>query len=436
MLPQPRISPKVPLVSSAARTSKEVLPHPGGGGGATTPHLAPAGPGWLQRFRRVAPHGGGYLPEMDGLRTFAIGLVVLWHLRIAILDTASEPLLHTRGPLSWVVDKGWFGVQLFFAISGFILALPFARAHLHGKSRPRLADYYLRRLTRLEPPYILTLLVLLFVRACARDVTVRSLLPNLAASLLYVHNIVFDDVSSISGVAWSLEVEVQFYLLAPLLSSLFAVRSRLLRRGLFIGIGLAAVAAQVAVEARYGFHFRWAGTLPAQIQYFMIGMLLADLWLSDWQSKPSRSSFWDLGALAGLCLLGASLHAPEIGYRLGVLPAIFLLYAGALRGRLFNHLLQRPLVSTLGGMCYSTYLLHTTVIYLFYPALQSSALPSSYPLRFAIFFVPVTLSVIAVSGLFFVLVERPCMERDWPSRLALSVRRRLPAPMLRGAGSD
>lgn len=373
---------------------------------------------------------------MDGLRTLAIGLVILWHLRIGILDTASEPLLHAQGVLSWVVNKGWFGVQLFFVISGFILALPFARAHLHHKPSPRLLDYYVRRLTRLEPPYILSLVLLLFVRAHARDVSVSSLLPNFAASLFYVHNVVYDDVSAISGVAWSLEVEVQFYLLAPLLAWIFAVRSRLVRRGIFIGVALFGVGAQAAVEARWGFHFRWAGTLPAQIQYFMLGMLLADLWLSDWQPRSLPSYLWDFAALVGLCSLGLALHGPEVAFRLGVLPAIFLLYSGALRGRLFRGFLKRPLVSTFGGMCYSTYLLHTTVIYLFYPALRSSALPLSYPLRFALFLLPVTLSVIAVSALYFVLVERPCMERDWPSRLVSAVRRRLPSPLLRGEGSD
>jgi peptidoglycan/LPS O-acetylase OafA/YrhL len=379
---------------------------------------------WLSRFRRVTA-GGVFLPELDGLRIFAIGLVFLWHLRIAILETAQEPLRGTAGPLSYVVDKGWFGVQLFFAISGFVLGLPFARSHLLGAPRPRLADYYVRRLTRLEPPYVLSLVLLLVLRTWALDESFEALLPHFVASLFYVHNVVYDQVSAVSGVAWSLEVEVQFYVLAPLLALLFRVRPPLLRRLLFACLALSAVAVQMAVESRWGFHFRWAGTLPGQLQYFLVGMLLADVHVTRWQSKDESSRWWDAAAIAGWCLLGVALHGSPIVFRLGVLPAIFLVHAGALRGGLFRRFLRAPLVSTIGGMCYSTYLLHTSVIFFFHPLMRRSALPPSYPARFAILVLPAALAVVVVSGLYFVLVERPCMDRTWPARLAAAIRRRL-----------
>ena len=51
------------------------------------------------------------------------------------------------------------GVELFFIISGFILGLPFAKQYLAGGKQVRLGAYFLRRLTRLEPPYILILCI-------------------------------------------------------------------------------------------------------------------------------------------------------------------------------------------------------------------------------------------------------------------------------------
>ena len=52
------------------------------------------------------------------------------------------------------------GVELFFAISGFILGIPFASHYLRGVPRVNLRRYFIRRLTRLEPPYIINLMVL------------------------------------------------------------------------------------------------------------------------------------------------------------------------------------------------------------------------------------------------------------------------------------
>ena len=58
--------------------------------------------------------------------------------------------------------EGGYGVSIFFMISGFILSLPFAKAHFNknpGKKNISLKRYYLRRLIRLEPPYIIALII-------------------------------------------------------------------------------------------------------------------------------------------------------------------------------------------------------------------------------------------------------------------------------------
>ena len=51
------------------------------------------------------------------------------------------------------------GVLLFFTISGFILGLPFARQYLVA-ARPVSFGFYRRRVTRLEPPYLISMLLL------------------------------------------------------------------------------------------------------------------------------------------------------------------------------------------------------------------------------------------------------------------------------------
>jgi peptidoglycan/LPS O-acetylase OafA/YrhL len=90
---------------------------------------------------------------MDGLRFFAIVSVVMWH--IAQLVRKDHSVLQTtfnRDVVFPFMHIGTIGVPLFFAISGFVLSLPFAEHYLNGRSRPRIGKYYLRRITRLEPP--------------------------------------------------------------------------------------------------------------------------------------------------------------------------------------------------------------------------------------------------------------------------------------------
>src|SRR5208282_2381379 len=99
----------------------------------TRPHRSTAD-AWL--FTRLAREttSGRLIPQIDGLRFTAIGLVVLFHLNGYL--AAKWPLGHA-GSLpqsSWLAQAalvGFHGVELFFVISGFILALPFAAHHIH-----------------------------------------------------------------------------------------------------------------------------------------------------------------------------------------------------------------------------------------------------------------------------------------------------------------
>jgi len=83
-----------------------------------------------------------FVPEIDGLRFFAIGSVVLYHL-LGIISVrkfgAWEPeRFAAYFPLNWLT-RGHFGVPLFFAISGFVLAMPFADHYLRAGSSPAAA---------------------------------------------------------------------------------------------------------------------------------------------------------------------------------------------------------------------------------------------------------------------------------------------------------
>jgi peptidoglycan/LPS O-acetylase OafA/YrhL len=358
---------------------------------------------------------GRFIPEMDGLRFAAIAMVALFHLNGYL--TAKSPLYSMVPPnpdwLSQVALVGFRGVELFFVISGFILGLPFAAHYLKGAAPVSLRKYYLRRLTRLEPPYIVALLVLFILAVGIEGARPASFYPHLAASLFYLHSLIYGTFSPAMGVAWSLEIEVQFYLLVPLLTLLFTIKSRTLRRSAIAILILAAVSGQ----ALFLHHSPRASlSILAYVQFFLAGFLLADVFLTSWGEAPRRNLAWDLVALAGWPLLFVVLHSRVLAAWL--FPAwIFFLYCAAFRGRLTNRFFSNRWIAAIGGMCYSIYLLHYEVISAVGRLTRRLGEAAPYWIYLSVQFALVGASIVVICGAYFVAIEKPCMRRDWPRRL-------------------
>ena len=171
---------------------------------------------------------GAFIPEIDGLRFIAIFAVAVFHLAAGLaIKSPAAYALSQNGFVGTIAWHGFRGVELFFVISGFILALPFASHFLEGRPRVSLGQYFLRRVTRLEPPYLLAMMLLFLLQTVVRGRSAAQLWPHLCASLVYLHNLVYGTESPINNISWSLEIEIQFYLLVPLLSMLFAIRNKI-----------------------------------------------------------------------------------------------------------------------------------------------------------------------------------------------------------------
>jgi peptidoglycan/LPS O-acetylase OafA/YrhL len=352
-----------------------------------------------------------YVPEVDGLRFIAILSVVLFHVAVQVLAEPHGNVISSL--LIPTVHNGYRGVELFFVISGFIVGLPFARHRLTGAPMMRLRDYFLRRVTRLEPPYILLMLIrgALIVIVLGRPF--KDTLPHLLASLGYVHSMIYGRMSTINPPVWSLEIEIQFYCLAPPLAwILFSLRSSpLLRRILFVILIVGAGLMQ-------RFYIVDEGPLKLSIiyaiQYFLAGFLLCDMYVVDWQRIPSHW-LWDLICLP---LWVWVFYWDSDLYHVWLPLACVVLYVGAFKGPLLRSFFRTPVIATLGGMCYSIYLTHNLVLSqttaLFRPiaASQSPSVPLVWLLSGLL-----TLIVFAVGLIFYLLIERPCMERDWPQKL-------------------
>lgn len=365
---------------------------------------------FLEKFRRVTS-GGNYMPEVDGLRFIAIAWVaVLMHLtNIIDINIYNRQLIKTDFVRSIVLEGG-NGVSFFFMISGFILALPFIKEKLYSGQKVMLKQYYLRRLTRLEPPYMAALLLafvlLVFV---LKKYSFSALLPHLAASSVYLHNIIYNSSSSVLGVAWSLEVEVQFYILAPFLSYIFYIKKDIIRRLILL--------ASTIFFAIYAFNHLWQ--LPVSIIhtacYFLSGMLLADLYCCKWKLFNHSVVTLYAGVLIFISIhFVFSVKAIELFLLKLLLMNIF--FYIAITNAVLKKIMSIQWISIIGGMCYSIYLLHLLVMSAASKLLYNFHIENKLA-GFIFYSVCLIAAVLAVSMIFYKLVEQPCMKRDWYKKL-------------------
>ena len=370
------------------------------------------------RLRRVTT-SGRFIPEIDGLRFLAIAPVVLLHLGTNLKRTQavvySPPA--DQDPIGVLASHGGVGVAIFFAISGFILAIPFAAAFMKGAEPVRLRTFYLRRLTRLEPPYLVTLIAFYLLRVATQQNDALELLPHLGASALYIHNLVYGAWSTVNPVAWSLEIEVQFYLMAPLLCRVFLIESVLVRRAVLVvgAAGCFAMGQWVPLAA-----LNLDKSLLSHGQYFVPGLLFADLFVSGAGAAARRDSvLWDLvglGALAFLALVG-----DDFTLAAGTPVASLILFFVAFRSRLLARALKHPWTSAIGGMCYTIYLIHYPLIAAIMMLTARVSATTLFSVNYLIQAILVLPGVLAVSAVVFLLLEKPCMRRDWPQRFAARV---------------
>lgn len=409
-------------------------------GATNSSERAPNGgkPVWKRRpsnvFRWVLAHlsretsSGRFLPEMDGLRFVASVMVVLFHVNAYLIAKAASPQYVLAAKSDWLERTalvGFRGVEMFFVISGFILALPFAAHCLTGAPSVSLRQYYFRRLTRIEPPYFVTLFLLFVLAIAVQGKNFVAMLPHLGANLFYLHSLIYGAQSPIIGVAWSLEIEVQFYLLVPLLTLVFAVKTRWSRRVLLVATIVTVIIAQ---RFYLPSHPRLDLSVLAYLQFFLVGFLLADIFLSDWKGLPKQRALWDVVTLIMWPLTFFVLQSQSLMH--WFFPwFILLLYCAAFLGTWTNRFLSLSWATAIGGMCYSIYLTHYEVV----SAVGRFTRPITegwpYWLHLLIQFGLIALNVVVVCGLYFVILEKPCMRRDWPQRLWNAVRTKLKRPI-------
>ncbi|MEJ0031882.1 MAG: acyltransferase [Bacteroidota bacterium] len=280
------------------------------------------------RLARVTS-GGKMITEVDGLRFLAIAPVVVQHLAERIERRSPVTFIPgtERDFAAFMTDRGSVGVYLFFVISGFILGMPFAAHYLSGAKKVNIKSYFWRRLTRLEPPYliVITLISLYLFVTGAR--AINDLLPHYLATITYTHSLIYKNWSYINPPVWTLEIEVQFYILAPLLAISFFRISSTTKRRLVLG-GFILVVMLLQQQFRF-FVGHTSFTILAHLHYFLMGFVLADIYLTEWKNGVTRHSIFNyLGVIAFIALFAT--WVVEILFDQQVAVFVFVVPAGVL----------------------------------------------------------------------------------------------------------
>ena len=362
---------------------------------------------FIDRFRRITSQGN-YLPEIDGLRFLAITMVVVFHIQGYFSHKSTTTYKPNTGLTNQVllVLSSWDkGVLLFFVISGFILALPFGNNILNGGKKVSLRSFYVRRVTRLEPPYIITMVCLFALLLVTRVYSFKVLLPSLLASLTYTHNVVFG-TPLIAVVTWSLEVEIQFYLIAPLATKLY-LGSKWMRRSIMtLLILLLPVIQHVAPVQTI--------TLYTHLQYFLLGLLLADFYICKERiTKVNNILFSTFTGLISLPVILFIDQQKSVVNSWIFLVAIFHFYHLVLFNPTWKKAFGIPLMAVIGGMCYSIYLWHFAIISIAGRFLIHYNITDNYLSNLLLFSLSLFVPILICSAFFFYVIEKPCMSKDW-----------------------
>ena len=362
-----------------------------------------------------APRLPSYADALTGLR----GIAALWVLVFHLWQRTGAPLLKL-GPLDFtpLAAHGYLGVDLFFVLSGYLIGGPWVAARLGG-AKVAFGAFWKRRFLRVFPAYwaqwaVLALLATLGPGGFPMGAKDAVLSATLTSNLI-------DNATALNAVWWSLPVEWDFYLVAPLVALVFGAR-RALPRGLVL-IVLACVGFRVLVwwmvfdqGLEWLTLYRWVIQLPGRLDQFALGMLVAHaLMRGRGGSEPRLVLAGALATLVLVWLLPRATYvvngalAPWLFFQFTVFGCAFAALVGAaamsrsapVRALLAN----RPLVF-LGTISYSLYLWHYPVLdWLSRHARASGSDTASW--RWAALAV---VASVVVSTLSYVLVERPFLR--------------------------
>lgn len=344
--------------------------------------------------------------DIDGMRAIAVLAVVLYHYGFGL------------------VSAGYAGVDVFFVISGFLIGGIILDDCAAGRFSYR--AFYMRRVRRILPALLAMMLLVMPVAALVMSPNeLRYFGGGVLSALLFVSNLWFYNLIDYfnPGAAldpmvhtWSLGVEEQFYILAPLLLVWLAGRGRSV---VVAGVSMAAAASLALMLAH---HETYASATFYQIQYRaweLAAGLLAALALRGGARRLNSQLAAVLATLGLALVLGGLMFIPAgAGWPSGwtlvpVCGTVMILLFGVVPSPARWLLSLQPMVAV-GLISYSLYLYHQPVYSLAVLTFRTEDL--SLTLRLSLLALAMLLA-----GLSWWAVEQPFRNGHMTGRRGLSV---------------
>lgn len=367
-----------------------------------------------------------HYPCFDGLRAIAALTVIGVHSTFQTGFTTKNP--------GWgrYTSRLEIGVEVFFVLSGFLLYRPFAVDHFGGRRAPATRTFWVRRLKRIIPAYWIAFIVATYVlRADSGGPGWRGPLIYLSFTQIYFPHYILHGLSQ----AWSLCIEMSFYLMIPLYAGLVGRTRRTPERQLraeLLGLGALTLTSFAWRIPLLSWHGPMARTmpnwLPGYLDQFALGMVLAvvSVYLTATDRRPQwlwhRSTAWGCWALAAVCFWAVSnIGLPllpgrnsPVGLSLArqtlyglfafflVVPAVF---GNQGEGLLRRVLRWRPL-ALIGVVSYGVYLWHEAWMHMYFQWTGDHL----FDVTWIHFTAVVTALAVLAATLSYRLVERPILR--------------------------
>lgn len=315
---------------------------------------------------------------INGLRGFAILAVIYQHVFSRYTPSGmvvnSLPGALKFYPLA-LLSNGWFGVQLFFILSGFVLYLPYAEERRQMKTLGDAGFYYKRRASRLLPLYYFGYAVVVLWWNINLD---KDFLLHFFLMMTATFNFTKEFYTPwYNSDLWSIGLEIWFSILFPL----FVILARRMKmRNLFFITALISLGVRFAGAFMPEFEIEGSpynvirDSILGRMDDFVLGMFICDIYVNgSWLKKTAKP--W-VFIVAGFCLLliGANIWDAIMLGEVGVKSAplantvnqagFFLIIcaslsveAGVLKTVTANRVMQ-----VLGMMSYSLYMWHHLIL--------------------------------------------------------------------------
>ena len=283
------------------------------------------------------------LLQIDGLRALAALSVVAYHYTYRY-----DFLFLHAGPLPVSFPTGFMGVNLFFAISGFVIYMTLDRARAP-------LDFVVSRFTRLFPTYwaavILTWSVVTWMGLSGYAVSWKAALVNLTMVQGLFH------VPDVDGVYWSLLVELLFYVWMLAAWASGALRRPIVTCGVWVGIAALAALGDLTGTVRF----------PDTVRHFLILAHIPWFGLGIAAYLSMKEGFKPGHAMLLAACFATIMLSRRVDLSVGGVITAFAIFAAS-RGKL-PFLAWKPLVF-FGAISYPLYLVHEKIGWLLISSLE------------------------------------------------------------------